>query len=85
MMIKDLEMSKELDRAALVEVRGGSAFAGGQTAIQGVSGGGIFSPTFGSNTAINAPVAFDNDTTSFLGLELNSASVSNSAFTKIFQ
>ena len=85
MMIKDLEMSKELDREALVEVRGGSAYAGGQTAVQGVFGGGILSPTVGSNTAINAPVAFDNDSYSYLGLKLSSATVNGSAFTEIWQ
>ncbi|WP_428242744.1 hypothetical protein [Gynuella sp.] len=85
MMIKDLKVSKELDREALVEVRGGSAYAGGQFAPQFVSGGGILSPTVANSSPINAPVALDNDTYSSLDLELNTANVFGSAFTGIFQ
>lgn len=63
MMIKDLEMNKELDREALSTVRGGSnfAYAGGQYAYQNVSGGGFFSPTHGYNTAINKPMIMQDD------------------------
>ncbi|MEJ2461055.1 MAG: hypothetical protein P8098_05435 [Candidatus Thiodiazotropha sp.] len=55
MMIKDLKVSKELDREALVEVRGGSAYAGGQFAPQFVAGGGILSPTFANSSPVNTP------------------------------
>ncbi len=85
MMIKDLKVSKELDREALVEVRGGSAYAGGQFAPQFVSGGGILSPTIANSSPVNAPVAVDNDAYSYLGLELNTANVLASLGTIIEQ
>ena len=85
MMIKDLEMSKELDREALVEVRGGFAIAGGQFAPQLVSGGGILSGTSAVNAPVNAPVANDSDSYSYLGLELNTANVLASVGTLVLQ
>jgi hypothetical protein len=65
MMIKDLEISKELAHEELSAVRGGSNFGyvGGQEANQVVLGGGIFSPTTAVNAPVNAPtlVQMDND------------------------
>ena len=85
MMIKDLEMSKELDREALTEVRGGFAIAGGQFAPQVVNGGGIMSPTFAVNAPVNAPVANDNDTFSYLNLDIDTTTVFGSLGTIVSQ
>ncbi|MEJ2453174.1 MAG: hypothetical protein P8103_03340 [Candidatus Thiodiazotropha sp.] len=85
MMIKDLKVSKELDREALVEVRGGSAYAGGQFAPQFVAGGGILSPTFANSSPVNTPVAADNDTYSYLGLDLDTTNVLASLGTIVVQ
>jgi hypothetical protein len=59
MMIKDLEISKELSGKDLSAVRGGNfALVGGLN--QGVvQGGGIFSPN--TNVAVNAPSVTQTD------------------------
>ena len=85
MMIKDLELTNALDHTARAEIRGGSAYAGGQFAPQAVVGGGIQSPTFAHSAPINAPVAIDNDFHSRLDVDLNTASVFDSIHTGIFQ
>src|SRR5262245_21135848 len=78
MIIKDLEISKELSRNELAGVRGGSAFAtaGGQAIVQGPSVG---SPIF----AVNAPTATANDND--LRLSLKSALVQGSFGTLVVQ
>ena len=89
MMIKDLEMSKDLDREALSAVRGGhnSICQGGLNApIANASGGvSVGSPTTIVSTPVNAPTAtlVDND----LDLDISnySANVLGSAFTGIAQ
>jgi hypothetical protein len=87
MMIKDLEMSKELGGAELSSVRGGanSIVQGGQNAPVTVHGGGFFSPQVVTSAPVNAPVAqlLDNDVK--LNLENNVANVLGSAFTGIYQ
>jgi hypothetical protein len=81
MIIKDLEISKELSRKELSAVRGGVAVssAGGQAILQ--AGPSLFS---GIN-AVNAPnaTANDNDTTTLVSIK--SASVFGSLGTFLFQ
>ena len=85
MMIKDLEISKELAHEELSAVRGGSNFGyvGGQEANQVVLGGGIFSPTTAVNAPVNAPslVQMDNDPVTLV--DVNTTNVVGSAFTAI--
>jgi len=89
MMIKDLEMSKDLDRDALSAVRGGS---------NSIHQGGVYAPvanasagfSFGSPTTIvsapvSAPTAHLNDNDLNLTLNNNVASVVGSALTGIIQ
>ena len=88
MMIKDLEMSKELDRDALSAVRGGYNIAvqGGQHAPQSIGGGlSFFSPTTAVNAPVNNPIAVQNDNDTVLGLKLNTTNVIASAFTGVAQ
>jgi hypothetical protein len=88
MMIKDLEMSKELDREALSEVRGGSNFSynGGQYAPQTIGGGaGFFSPVTAVNSPVNSPIAVQNDNDTYLDLDLKTANVVASALTGVIQ
>jgi Iap family predicted aminopeptidase len=65
MMIKDLEVSKDLASEELSAVRGGanSIVQGGQYAPVAVQGGGFFSPQVVTSVPVNAPVAVltDND------------------------
>ncbi len=87
MMIKDLEMSKELAREELSEVRGGanSIVQGGQYAPVAVQGGGFFSPQVVTSAPVNAPVAQINDNDLHLDIENKTANVLASAFTGVFQ
>ena len=89
MMIKDLEMSKELDRDALSAVRGGrnSIEQGGVYAPVANAGGGF---SFGSPTSIvsapvNASSAVLNDNDLHLKLANKSADVLGSFGTEIWQ
>jgi hypothetical protein len=79
MIIKDLEMTKELTGKALSAVRGGSnfAFVGGQL----VAGGGILSPT----TALNAPSVAQSDVAPVTVVDINTANVLASMGTLIAQ
>ena len=82
LMIKDLEISKELTRDDLSAVRGGSnfGFQGGQT----VSGGSLIS--IGSPVvAVNAPSMIQNDNDTYLTTKVNVANVLQSAFTGVLQ
>jgi hypothetical protein len=79
MIIKDLEISKELSRKELSGVRGGVAIAsaGGQLIQQ--NGGSFFSPI----VATNAPTATANDNDTYVSLK--SASVLASFGTLVVQ
>ena len=88
MMIKDLEISKDLDRDALSAVRGGNSIQQGGIYAPVANAGGGFS--FGSPTTIvsapvNAPSAVLNDNDLHLTLKNDFASVVGSAFTAIGQ
>ena len=82
MMIKDLEISKELSRDDLSAVRGGSnfGFQGGQS----VSGGSLLS--IGSPvTAVNAPSMNQIDFHPTTTTDVNVATVTASALTGVLQ
>jgi hypothetical protein len=82
MMIKDLEISKELTRDDLSAVRGGSNF--GYQGGQSVSGGSLLS--IGSPvTAVNAPSMTQIDFRPKTETEVNVATVTASALTGILQ
>jgi len=89
MMIKDLEMSKDLDRDALTAVRGGrnSIEQGGVYApVANVGGGFSFaSPTTIVSAPINAPTAVLNDNDLKLKLTNNTANVLGSLGTLVAQ
>jgi hypothetical protein len=89
MMIKDLEMSKDLDRDALSAVRGGrnSIEQGGVYApVANASGGFSFaSPTTIVSTPVNAPVAVLNDNDLNLKLANKTSNVLGSLGTVIWQ
>jgi hypothetical protein len=89
MMIKDLEMSKDLDRDALSAVRGGrnSIEQGGVYApVTNVGAGFSFaSPTTIISAPINAPTAVLNDNDLKLKLTNNTANVLGSFGTEIWQ
>jgi hypothetical protein len=89
MMIKDLEMSKDLDRDALVAVRGGrnSIEQGGVYAPVANAGGGFSfgSPTTIVSTPVNAPSAVLNDNDLHLKLANKSTSVLGSLGTVVWQ
>ena len=87
MMIKDLEMSKELASEELSEVRGGanSIVQGGQYAPVAVQGGGFFSPQVVTSAPVNAPVAQINDNDLDLSIETKVANVAQSLGTLIWQ
>jgi len=89
MMIKDLEMSKDLDRDALSAVRGGSnsISQGGVSApVANVGGGfGFASPTTIVSTPVNVSSAVLNDNDLNLTLNNDYASVVGSALTGIIQ
>ena len=82
LMIKDLEISKELSRDDLSAVRGGSnfGFQGGQS----VSGGSLLS--IGSPvTAVNAPSMTQVDFHPYTSTDVNVATVTASLGTLIAQ
>ena len=89
MMIKDLEMSKDLDRDALSAVRGGrnSIEQGGVYApVANASGGFSFgSPTTIVSAPVNAPVAVLHEHDLKLKLVNNTANVLGSFGTEIWQ
>jgi len=89
MMIKDLEMSKDLDRDALTAVRGGSNSIeqGGVYAPVANAGGGFSfgSPTTIVSTPVNAPSAVLNDNDLHLKLANKSTSVLGSLGTVVWQ
>ncbi len=87
MMIKDLEMRKDLASEELSAVRGGanSIVQGGQNAPVTATSDGFFSPQTVTNAAVNAPVAVLEDNDLHLNLENKTANVLASAFTGVFQ
>ena len=87
MMIKDLEVSKDLASEELSAVRGGAntIVQGGQIAPVAVLGGGFFSGQTVTNAPVNAPVAQISDNDLKLDLTNNTANVLASAFTKVHQ
>ena len=89
MMIKDLEMSKDLDRDALSAVRGGSnsiSQGGINAPVANASGGFSFaSPTTIVSAPVNAPTATLADNDLDLDISNYSANVLGSAYTGIGQ
>jgi len=88
MMIKDLEMSKDLDRDALSAVRGGNSISQGglYAPVANISGDFSFaSPTTVVSTPVNAPSAILSDNDLRLKLHNDYASVVGSALTGIVQ
>ena len=89
MMIKDLEMSKDLDRDALSAVRGGNSIqqAGiGNASVTNHSGGvSVGSPTIITNAPFSAQNATLNDNDLDLDISNYSANVVGSAFTGVLQ
>ena len=89
MMIKDLEMSKDLDRDALSAVRGGrnSIEQGGVYAPVANAGGGFSfgSPTTIVSAPVNAPTALLNDNDLHLDIANKSTSVLGSLGTFVWQ
>jgi hypothetical protein len=88
MMIKDLEISKDLDRDALSAVRGGNSIEQGGIYAPVANAGGGFS--FGSPTTIvsapvNAPSAVLNDNDVHLKLANKSTNVLGSLGTIVWQ
>lgn len=85
MMIKDLEISKELAREELSAVRGGSNFGyiGGQQANQAVAGGGVLSPTTAVNAPVKADLLYQNDSDPVTLVNVDTTNVVGSAFTAI--
>lgn len=77
MMIKDLEISKDLAQEDLSAVRGGSNFGyvGGQSANQAVAGGGILSPTTAVNAPVNAPFLYQDDSDPFTLVDIDTTNV----------
>ena len=87
MMIKDLEVSKDLASEELSAVRGGanSIVQGGQYAPVAVQGGGFFSPQVVTSVPVNAPVAVLTDNDLKLDLDTNIATVAQSLGTLVRQ
>jgi hypothetical protein len=87
MMIKDLEMSKELASEELSDVRGGanSIVQGGQYAPVAVQGGGFFSPQVVTSAPVNAPVAQINDNDLRLDIDTKTANIAQSLGTLVWQ
>jgi Iap family predicted aminopeptidase len=87
MMIKDLEVSKDLASEELSAVRGGAntIVQGGQYAPVAVQGGGFFSPQVVTSVPVNAPVAVLTDNDLKLDLETNVATVAQSLGTLVRQ
>ena len=88
MMIKDLEMSKEMDRDALSAVRGGNTIQQGgiYAPVANASGGFSFgSPTTIVSAPVNAPSAVLNDNDLDLDLANKTANVLGSLGTIVLQ
>ena len=89
MMIKDLEMSKDLDRDALSAVRGCSNSIkqyGIEAPVANIGSGFSFaSPTTIVSAPVNAPSAVVNDNDLRLKLDNDYASVVGSALSGIIQ
>ena len=88
MMIKDLEMSKDLDREALSTVRGGNYIGQGgiEAPVANAAGGFSFgSPTTIVSAPVNAPSAVLNDNDLRLKLANKSTSVLGSLGTVVWQ
>ena len=88
MMIKDLEMSKDLDRDALATVRGGNSIQQGgvYAPVANVGSGFSFaSPTTIVSAPVNAPSAVLNDNDLQLKLANKTANVLGSLGTEIWQ
>ena len=88
MMIKDLEMSKDLDRDALTAVRGGNSIVQGgiEAPVANIGAGFSFaSPTTLVSTPVNAPTAVLNDNDLYLDIANNSATALGSLGTLIAQ
>ena len=88
MMIKDLEMSKDLDRDALTAVRGGNSIQQGgvYAPVANASGGFSFaSPTTLVSAPVNAPSAVLNDNDLHLDIANKSTSVLGSLGTFVWQ
>jgi len=89
MMIKDLEMSKDLDRDALSAVRGGSnsiAQGGVYAPVANAGGGFSFgSPTTIVSAPVNASTALLNDNDLHLDIANKSTSVLGSLGTFVWQ
>jgi hypothetical protein len=89
MMIKDLEMSKDLDRDALSAVRGGgnSIEQGGVYApVANIGSGFSFaSPTTIASAPVNAPSAVLNDNDLYLDIANKSSTVLGSLGTLVAQ
>jgi hypothetical protein len=88
MMIKDLEMSKDLDREALSAVRGGNSISQGgiEAPVANAHAGFSFgSPTTIVSAPVNAPSAVLNDNDLRLKLSNKSASVLGSLGTVVWQ
>jgi hypothetical protein len=89
MMIKDLEMSKDLDRDALSAVHGGrnSISQGGIDApVANIGAGFSFaSPTTIASTPVNAPSAVLNDNDLYLDIANKSSTVLGSLGTLVAQ
>jgi len=88
MMIKDLEMSKDLDRDALSAVRGGNSISQGglYAPVANASGGFSFgSPTTIVSAPVNAPSAVLNDDDLYLDIANKNASVLGSLGTLVLQ
>ena len=88
MMIKDLEMSKDLDRDALSAVRGGNTIQQGgiNAPVANAAGGFSFaSPTTIVSAPVNAPSAVLNDNDLDLHLANKTSNVLGSLGTVIWQ
>ena len=88
MMIKDLEMSKDLDRDALSAVRGGNSIEQGgvYAPVANASGGFSFaSPTTLVSAPVNAPSAVLNDNDLHLDIANKSTNVLGSLGTFVWQ
>jgi hypothetical protein len=78
LMVKDLEISKELTRKELSGVRGGVALAGAGGQTLGMPGISLFSPIVAVNTpiatAINVEPKIDIDVANVIGSALTAVS-----------
>jgi len=88
MMIKDLEMSKDLDRDALTAVRGGNSISQGgvYAPVENAGGGFSFaSPTTIASAPVNAPSAVLSDDDLHLEIANKSANVLGSLGSLVLQ